>query len=76
MTQFQTSLILEISSVVKKLKALHTRKSSYPSEIPIKLIIECANLLSYPLTAIFNQIFIDGVFPSIFNIRKLPQYQM
>ena len=59
--------ILEICSVAKKLKALDSRKSSYPSEIQIKLIIECADLLSTPLTAIFNQCFIDGVFPCIFK---------
>ena len=47
--------ILEICSVAKKLKALDSRKSSYPSEIPIKLVIECADLLSTPLTVIFNQ---------------------
>ena len=49
------------------MKALDSRKSSYPSEIPIKLIIECVDLLSIPLTAIFNQCFIDGVFPCIFK---------
>ena len=59
--------ILEICLVAKKLKALDSRKSSYPSEIPIKLIIEYADLLYTPLTAIFNLCFIDGVFPCIFK---------
>ena len=49
------------------MKALDSRKSRYPSEIPIKLIIEYADLLSNPLTAIFHQCFIDGVFPCIFK---------
>ena len=49
------------------MKALDPRKSSYPSEVPILLIVECANLLSTPLTALFNQCFIYGVFPGIFK---------
>ena len=59
--------ILEIHSVAKKLKALDSCKSSYPSEMPIKLIIECTDLLSTPLMAIFNPCFINGVFPCIFK---------
>ena len=31
------------------------------------MIIECADLLSTPLTAIFNQCFIDGIFSCIFK---------
>ena len=31
------------------------------------MIIECTDLLSIPLTAIFNQCLIDGVFPCIFE---------
>ena len=55
------------------MKALDSVKSNYPSEIPIKLIIECADLLSIPLTAIFNQCFIAGVFPCIFKQAYVTQ---
>ena len=54
--------IIEFSSVIKKLEALDPHKSN---DIPIKLIVQCANLLFTPLTAILNQYFVDGVFPSV-----------
>ena len=50
-----------------KLENLNTNKSLYPGDIPSKLIVKCAWYLSVPLTAIFNQCFVGGIFPVCFK---------
>ena len=59
--------VIEIHQTQLKLETLVTNKSVYPSDIPTKWIVECAQYLSVPLTAIFNQYFVDGIFPVCFK---------
>ena len=53
----------EIYQTQLKLENIDTNKSIYPGDIPNKLIVKYAHYLSVPLTAIFSQCFVDGIFP-------------
>ena len=68
--------VTEIHQTQLKLENLDTNKSVYPGDIPTKLIVECAQCLSVPLTAIFNQCFEDGSFSAYFKraiISSIPK---
>ncbi|XP_065564184.1 uncharacterized protein LOC136029609 [Artemia franciscana] len=59
--------VIEIHQTRLKLENLDTNKSVYPGDIPTKLSVKCAPYLSVPRTAIFNQCFVDGIFPVCFK---------
>ena len=59
--------VIEIHQTQLKFENLVTNKSVYPGDIPTKLIVKCAYYLSVPLTAIFDQCFVDGIFPVCFK---------
>ena len=64
--------VIEIHQTQLRLKNLDTNKSVCPGDIPIKLIVKCAHYLSIPLTAIFNQCFVDVMLPVCFKRDIIP----
>ena len=65
--QWVTILWLKYVKTQLKLENPDTNKLIYLHDIPAKLVVECAECLSVPLTAIFNQCFVDGTFPVCFK---------
>ena len=59
--------VIEIHQTQLTLENLDTNKSVYPGDISTKLIVKYAHYLSVPLTAIFNQCFVDDIFPVCFK---------
>jgi hypothetical protein len=70
--------IVEVTeySVFKEIEKLKKNCSSYPGEMPVKLLIEYAVFLAKPLTSVINQCFKEQRFPRAWKkayVRVIPK---
>ena len=58
-----TNPVITSVLIKKKIKALDTNKSFGPDEIHPKILVELCDIVSDPITLIFNRSFEDGILP-------------
>ncbi|CAK1604457.1 unnamed protein product [Parnassius mnemosyne] len=68
---FLGSLTLRREDVLKTLKGLDRTKGAGPDGIPSLFVVQCCESLSFPLTIIFNESLMNGVFPSIWKEARI-----
>ena len=59
------------NDIIKLIKSLKPGKSIGPNSISIQLLKELKDVLSYPLTHLFNLSLSQGIFPDAFKVAKV-----
>ena len=62
---------VEVSYVKQEINKLKTSKSPGPDKIPIKILKDAVEIVSGPLTKIFNRSLDTGVFPDLWKLARV-----
>ena len=62
---------VEVSYVKQEVNKLKTSKSPGPDKIPIKILKDAVEIVSGPLTTIFNRSLDTGIFPDLWKLARV-----
>ena len=62
---------VEVSYVKQEVNKLKTSKSPGPDKIPIKILKDAVEIVSGPLTTIFNRSLDNGIFPYLWKLARV-----